>query len=73
MENAAAERARKHAAFLAEVAAGEYASDKVRVEEAAAKNAAKKFPRQGCTFERNPNGFQPQLTSHPYARSSDPW
>jgi hypothetical protein len=68
--DAAAERYRKNAEFLAEVAKGEYASDKVRVE--AAKKAAQKFPYQGRTFESS-STFQPQLTSHPYARSNDPW
>lgn len=64
--------AEKNAAFLAEVAKGEYASMKVQAEEAAAKKAAHKFPFQGRTFEPS-STFQPQLTSHPYKRSSEPW
>lgn len=64
--------AEKKEAFLAEVAKGEYASLKVRAEEAAAKKAAQKFPFQGCTFEPS-STFQPKLTSHPYTRSSEPW
>jgi hypothetical protein len=68
--DAAAERYRKNADFLARVLAGEYASDKMRVEEAA-KKAAQKLPRQSA-FEPS-SGFQPQLTSHPYARSDNSW
>lgn len=70
--DAAAERYRKNAAFLAEVAKGEYASMKAQAEEVKAAKAARKFPFQGSTFEPS-STFQPQLTSHPYARSDDSW
>ena len=60
-------------AFLDAVAQGEYASSKALAEEAKAAKAARKYPFQGCTFERNPQTFQPQLTTPSYGRSSEPW
>ena len=76
-ENAKIDAEMKHyqanRAFLDKVADGEYASLKAQAEEAKAAKAARKYPFQGTTFERNPQTFQPQLTTPSYGRSSEPW
>lgn len=54
-------------AFLDKVAEGERASHAARFKEAQAKEAAKKFPFQGSTFDSMSYTFQPQLAPRSWA------
>ena len=60
-------RYQANAAFLAKVAEGEYASHAARFKEAQAKEAAKKYPFQGSTFDSMSYTFQPQLAPRSWA------
>jgi hypothetical protein len=53
--------------FLEKVAAGEAASHAARFKEAQAKEAAKKYPFQGSTFDSMSYTFQPQLAPRSWA------
>jgi hypothetical protein len=62
---AAAERYRKNAAFLAEVAEGERIYWKVQAEQAKAERVARQYQYQGCAFEPISYTFQPALARPP--------
>jgi hypothetical protein len=53
--------------WLDKLAEGERASHAARLKEAQAKEAAKKYPFQGSTFDSMSYTFQPQLASHSWA------
>ena len=65
--NAEWKRYEANRAFLEKVAEGEAASHKARFEEAQAKKAAQQYPFQGCTFDPNPQTFQPQSSRPSWA------
>lgn len=63
-----------NAAFLAKVAEGERASHAARFKEAQAKEAAKKYPFEGSTFNSMSYTFQPQSAPPSWAaHSRDGW